>query len=137
MVNLIRSWILYIGSGCVSLIVYLLGGIDLLIETLIVLMLIDYATGLLKGYKNKNISSNRSYQGIGKKMVMLLIVAAATKIDPLIPGIAIRTAVAMFYVATEFLSILENAAILGVPIPTKLKVALEQCRDKQDIKKQG
>jgi len=134
MINTIKSGIIYMGSGCVSLIVYLLGGIDLLIETLVVLMIIDYITGLLKGFKNKNISSSRSYQGIGKKMVMLLIVAAATKIDPLIEGMAVRTVVAMFYVATEFLSILENAVILGIPIPTKLRLALEQCRDKQNEK---
>ena len=134
MVNLIKTWGLYLGSGCLSLIIYLIGGYDILIKTLLVMMVIDYITGIMKGYKNKNINSNIAYRGLRKKVMVLFIVMAASQMDVILQGVGIRTLVLMFYVATEFLSILENAAILGIPIPEKLKVALEQCRDKQDIK---
>jgi toxin secretion/phage lysis holin len=134
MVNLIKTWGLYLGSGCLSLIIYLIGGYDILIKTLLVMMVIDYITGIMKGYKNKNINSNIAYRGLRKKVMVLFIVMAASQMDVILQGVGIRTLVLIFYVATEFLSILENAAILGIPIPEKLKVALEQCRDKQDIK---
>lgn len=134
MVNLIKTWGLYLGSGCLSLIIYLIGGYDILIKTLLVMMVIDYITGIMKGYKNKNINSNIAYRGLRKKVMVLFIVMAASQMDVILQGVGIRTLVLMFYVATEFLSILENAAILGIPIPEKLKVALEQCRDKQEIK---
>ena len=97
-------------------------------------MVIDYITGIMKGYKNKNINSNIAYRGLRKKVMVLFIVMAASQMDVILQGVGIRTLVLIFYVATEFLSILENAAILGIPIPEKLKVALEQCRDKQEIK---
>ena len=135
MVNLIKTWGLYLGSGCLSLIIYLIGGYDILIKTLLVMIVIDYITGIMKGYKNKNINSNIAYRGLRKKVMVLFIVMAASQMDVILQGVGIRTLVLIFYVATEFLSILENAAILGIPIPEKLKVALEQCRDKQDIKK--
>lgn len=135
MVNLIKTWGLYLGSGCLSLIIYLIGGYDILIKTLLVMMVIDYITGIMKGYKNKNINSNIAYRGLRKKVMVLFIVMAASQMDVILQGVGIRTLVLIFYVATEFLSILENAAILGIPIPEKLKVALEQCRDKQDMKK--
>ena len=135
MVNLIKTWGLYLGSGCLSLIIYLIGGYDILIKTLLVMMVIDYITGIMKGYKNKNINSNIAYRGLRKKVMVLFIVMAASQMDVILQGVGIRTLVLIFYVATEFLSILENAAILGIPIPEKLKVALEQCRDKQDVKK--
>lgn len=130
MVNLIKTWGLYLGSGCLSLIIYLIGGYDILIKTLLVMMVIDYITGIMKGYKNKNINSNIAYRGLRKKVMVLFIVMAASQMDVILQGVGIRTLVLIFYVATEFLSILENAAILGIPIPEKLKVALEQCRDK-------
>lgn len=135
MINTIKTGILYVGSGCVSVIVYLLGGIDLLMEAFIVLMVIDCVTEIMKGHKNKNINSNIVYKGLKKKVMVLFIVAGASRVDLILQGVGIRKLVLMFYVTTEFLSILENAVILGVPIPKKLRVALEQYRDKQDTKK--
>lgn len=111
MVNLIKTWGLYLGSGCLSLIIYLIGGYDILIKTLLVMMVIDYITGIMKGYKNKNINSNIAYRGLRKKVMVLFIVMAASQMDVILQGVGIRTLVLIFYVATEFLSILENAAI--------------------------
>ncbi len=98
-------------------------------RALLIMMVLDYITGVLKGYKEKNVNSRRAYKELSKKVVILRIIVAATQMDIILQGVGIRTLVLMFYVATEFLSILENAAIFGVPIPEKLKVTLEQCRD--------
>lgn len=104
-------------------------------RALLIMMVLDYITGVAKGFKRKNVNSNKAYKGLTKKLIIIFIVVAATQMDAILQGVGISTLVLMFYVATEFLSILENAAIFGVPIPEKLKVTLEQCRDKQEVKK--
>lgn len=133
-INLVKIGLAMIWTSWVGVVIYLIGGFDSLFRTLLIMMILDYITGVAKGFKNKNANSNRAYKGLRKKMIVLVIIVAATQMDMILQGMGIRTLVLMFYVATEFLSILENAAILGIPIPEKLKVALEQCRDKQDIK---
>lgn len=133
-INLAKIGLAMIWTSWMSIALYLIGGFDTLIKALLIMMVLDYITGVAKGFKNKNANSNRAYKGLRKKMIVLVIIVAATQMDMILQGMGIRTLVLMFYVATEFLSILENAAILGIPIPEKLKLALEQCRDK-DIKK--
>lgn len=134
-INLAKIGLAMIWTSWLSIAIFLIGGLDNLFRALLIMMALDYITGVLKGFKNKNANSNKAYKGLRKKLIILLIIVAATQMDAILQGIGIRTLVLIFYAATEFLSILENAAILGVPIPEKLKVALEQCRDKQDIKK--
>lgn len=133
-INLAKIGLAMIWTSWMSIILYLIGGFDTLFKALLIMMVLDYITGVAKGFKNQNANSNRAYKGLRKKIVVLVIIVAATQMDMILQGMGIRTLVLMFYVATEFLSILENAAILGVPIPEKLKVALEQCRDKQNEK---
>ena len=133
-INLAKIGLAMIWTSWISLILYLIGGFDILFKALLIMMALDYITGVAKGYKEKNVNSKRAYKGFWKKLVILIIVVAATQMDIILQGVGIRTLVLMFYVATEFLSILENAAILGIPIPEKLKIALEQCRDKQNEK---
>ena len=134
-INLAKIGLAMIWTSWISIFIFLVGGIDNLFRALLIMMALDYITGVAKGYKEKNVNSKRAYKGFWKKLVILIIVVAATQMDIILQGVGIRTLVLMFYVATEFLSILENAAILGIPIPEKLKVALEQCKDKQEIKK--
>ena len=129
-INLAKIGLAMIWTSWISLILYLIGGFDILFKALLIMMVLDYITGVAKGFKNKNANSNRAYKGLRKKMIVLVIIVAATQMDMILQGMGIRTLVLMFYVATEFLSILENAAILGIPIPEKLKVALEQCKNK-------
>lgn len=133
-INLAKIGLAMIWTSWVSLTLYLIGGFDILFRALLIMMVLDYITGVAKGFKNKNANSNRAYKGLRKKLLILVIIVAATQMDMILQGMGIRPLVLMFYVATEFLSILENAAILGIPIPEKLKLALEQCRDK-DVKK--
>lgn len=130
-INLAKMGLAMVWTSWMSIILYLIGGFDTLFKALLIMMVLDYVTGVLKGYKEKNVNSNRAYKGLRKKVVVLVIIVAATQMDAILQGVGIRTLVLMFYTATEFLSILENAAILGIPIPKKLKVALEQCRDKK------
>lgn len=133
-INLTKIELAMIWTSWMSLFVFLVGGVDKLFRTLLIMMAIDFITGVIKGFKNKNANSQRAYKGFWKKLVIILIVAGAAQIDLILQEVGIRTIVLMFYVATEFLSILENAAILGVPIPEKLKLSLEQYRDNQEIK---
>ena len=133
-INLAKIGLAMIWTSWISIFIFLVGGIDNLFRALLIMMALDYITGVAKGYKEKNMNSKRAYKGFWKKFIILVIIVGATQMDIILQGMGIRTLVLMFYVATEFLSILENAAILGIPIPEKLKVALEQCKDKQEIK---
>lgn len=135
MISLAKGYLAMIYTSWISLVIYLIGGFDNLFRALLVMMALDYLTGLIKGYKKKNINSKTAYKGFWKKLIVLFIVVAATQMDMILQEMGIRTLVLMFYVATEFLSIIENAASLGVPIPEKLKGALEQCKDNKESDK--
>lgn len=128
-----KKFIAIVYTSWVGLIAFLIGGFDILVSTLVVLMLIDYITGIICGYKTATLNSKRAYKGIKKKFMVLCILCGATLINRLIPGVGIRDLVGIFYCATELLSIVENAEKCGVPIPKKLKKALEQCRDEKNI----
>lgn len=135
MISLAKSYLAMIYTSWISLTIYLVGGFDTLFRALLIMMALDYLTGLIKGYKKKNINSKTAYKGFWKKLVVLFIVVAATQMDMILQDMGIRALVLIFYVATEFLSIIENAASLGIPIPEKLKSALEQCRDNKKTEK--
>lgn len=111
-----------------GIIVYLLGGWDTLIMTLVCLMCLDYTTGILKGIYNKKLSSKTGRQGIIKKIVTLIVVSLAVALEKLgIP--AMREMVIMFFAVNEGISILENASEMGLPIPDQIKNTLLQIRD--------
>lgn len=112
-----------------SALAWLFGGFDALIGSLVCLMAIDYISGLLVGYKEKTLNSKRGFEGILKKTMILLILASATIVSRVVDYGEIRDIVGIFYCTMEILSVLENGTKLGVPIPNKLKSALEQCRD--------
>lgn len=151
MISLAKGYLAIMYTGWISLIIYLIGGFDILFKALLIMMIIDYITGILKGYRKKNINSKIAYKGFWKKIVALMLVIWATQMDivlhhvggqtlevskqlnSIVQNIGIRTLVLLFYVSTESLSIIENAASLGVPIPEKLKSALEQCRDNKKL----
>lgn len=109
----------------------LLGGMDGLIYTLIVFMVIDYITGIISAITERELSSEIGAKGIVKKVVMLMIVAIANLLDIHIigSGSSLRTMVIFFYLANEGISILENTAIIGLPVPQKLRDVLLQLRE--------
>ena len=104
-----------------------LGGLDGFLYALIVFVAADYITGVLCAIYDKNLSSEVSFKGIAKKVLIFVLVGIGNIIDVSIlkQGSAIRTAVIFFYLSNEGISILENSAHLGLPIPKTLKNVLE------------
>ncbi|EOU2113586.1 holin [Clostridium perfringens] len=131
----------YLKIGIVAtgtLFTWLLGAWDTPLVILIVLMALDYITGITKGYVNKDLSSNIGLKGIARKGVIFTILIVAVMLDRLLNtgNWIFRTLVCYFYIANEGISIIENASELGVPVPSKLKNALIQLKeDKEDHKK--
>lgn len=114
-------------------ITFLFGGWDIALNTLVVLMATDYLTGLAKGYINKDLSSATSLKGLFKKIFILFILIVAVALDRMVgsdEGV-FRTLVCFFYISNEALSIIENAAELGVPVPAQIKNALEQLKNSE------
>ena len=112
-------------------IVYLLGGFDIALQSLIIVMIIDYVTGVSSAIYNKELSSKIGFKGIIKKFCYLLIIALSVVIDNLTgqSGV-IRTLVIYFFVANDGISIIENMAELDIKLPKKLIDALEQIKKK-------
>ena len=119
-------------SSAIGVMIYLIGGADDAILGLLLFMLLDYLTGLMKGYKNKNLNSKVATYGIMKKMAILIIVVMSNRLDIIFhlgyKAINCRFIVICFYIGSEGLSILENATLIGVPVPVKLKRSLNSAR---------
>lgn len=112
---------------------YFLGGCDGLIIALLLFVVIDYITGVMCAVADKKLSSEVGFKGICRKVLIFMLVGIANIIDMQIikSGSVIRTAVIFFYLSNEGLSLIENAAHLGLPVPDKLKAVLEQLHDKE------
>lgn len=112
---------------------YFLGGWDSALQTLLLVMALDYVTGVCKAIKQKKLNSKTGLFGIIKKFGYLVIVALSVVIDHLAGDTgAVRTLVIYFFVANDGLSILENWGAMGLPLPEKLFELLEQLKDKHD-----
>lgn len=107
---------------------WFLGGDDGFLYALIAFVIIDYLTGLINAFILKTVSSEIGFRGICKKVLIFALVGIANLIDIFIlqEGSVLRTAIIFFYLANEGISILENSAKLGLPIPQKLKDVLAQ-----------
>lgn len=120
-----------IASVILTTFVYLVGGFDIAIQSLLIVIVIDYLTGIASAIYNKELSSKIGFKGIIKKICYLLIVALSVVIDNLLgqSGL-IRSLVIYFFVANDGLSIIENMAEMNVKLPQKLIDALEQIKKK-------
>lgn len=118
-------------SVILTTIVYLLGGVDIALQSLLIVIVIDYLTGIASAIYNKELSSKVGFKGIIKKFCYLLIVALSVVIDNLLgqSGL-IRSLVIYFFVANDGLSIIENMAEMNVKLPQKLIDTLEQIKKK-------
>ena len=106
---------------------WFLGGCDSLLYALVAFTTVDYATGILCGIAEKNLSSEIGMRGIIKKVFIFLIVGIAHIIDGVLGnGGIVRTAAIIFFLSNEGLSLVENACRIGLPVPPKLKEALSQ-----------
>lgn len=114
---------------------YFLGGWDCFLYALLAFVVIDYITGIMVAVLEKRLSSEVGFRGIFKKVLIFSLVAVGHIIDSKLiqNGGAIRTAVIFFYLSNEGISILENTAKIGLPIPEKLRDILEQL-NKEDTK---
>lgn len=106
---------------------YFLGNMDGPLMALVVFTVADYITGVMCGITDHNLSSEIGFKGICRKVIIFILVGIANIMDKNIgSGTVLRTAVIFFYLSNEGVSILENAAHLGLPIPEKLKKILAQ-----------
>ena len=113
---------------------YFLGGMDGLLTALLIFMVIDYITGLMVAVTEKKLSSAVGFKGICKKVLIVMLVGVAHVVDMYVVGSgnALRSAVVCFYLSNEGVSMLENAAHLGLPIPEKLKGILAQLHNRDE-----
>ena len=103
-----------------------------MILALLLFVVTDYITGVMCAAVDKKLSSSVGFKGIFRKVLIFMLVGIANIIDFQVikQGSVIRTAVIFFYLSNEGLSLIENAAHLGLPVPEKLKNVLEQLHDK-------
>lgn len=111
---------------------YFLGGCDGLLIALVVFVAVDYITGVMCAIADHKLSSAVGFKGICRKVLIFLLVGIANILDVQVigTGSVLRTAVIFFYISNEGVSLVENAAHLGLPVPDKLKSVLEQLHDR-------
>ena len=133
--NYFKIIIAALGTG----ITWLFGTWDTALIVLVSFMALDYLTGVLRAIVNQEVSSDTGLKGIARKTVILIVLIVAVLLDRLLnTGTWVfRTLICYFYIANEGISLLENCAGLGLPIPDKLKDALVQLKDgeKKDLNK--
>ena len=113
---------------------WLLGGFDGFLYALIAFVVIDYITGVMCAISDKKLSSEVGFKGICRKVLIFVLVGIGNLVDVYVLGEAgvLRTAVIFFYLSNEGVSLLENSAHLGLPIPQKLKSVLEQLHNRNE-----
>lgn len=113
---------------------WFLGGCDGLLYALIAFVAIDYITGVMCAVIDHRLSSEVGFKGIFKKVLIFLLVGTANILDVQVigTGCVLRTAVIFFYISNEGVSLLENAAYLGLPVPEKIKMVLEQLHSRSE-----
>ena len=116
---------------------WFLGGVDGMLIALIVLMALDYISGVMCAIEDKKLSSAVGFKGIMKKCLILMLVGVANILDVNVvgTGAVLRGAVICMYLSNEGLSLLENAAYLGLPVPEKLKEVLSQLHHRDEKEK--
>lgn len=113
---------------------WFLGGFDGFLYALIAFAVIDYITGVMCAISDKKLSSEVGFNGICRKVLIFVLVGIGNMVDVYVLGEAgvLRTAVIFFYLSNEGVSLLENSAHLGLPIPQKLKSVLEQLHNRNE-----
>ena len=113
---------------------YFLGGMDGLLIALLVFVILDYLTGIMRAIADHELSSAVGFKGICRKVLIFALVGVGHVLDTHVVGTgsALRSAVICFYLSNEGVSLLENASHLGLPVPEKLKEILSQLHNRQD-----
>ena len=126
-INYIKGVVVSVGTG----LTWFFGTWDTTLAVLVCFMVLDYVTGLLRAYVNKEVSSDVGLKGIARKAVIFVVLIVAVLLDRLLNtgNWVFRTLICYFYIANESISLLENCSTLGLPIPEKLKEALAQLKE--------
>lgn len=109
----------------------LIGGWDMILEILLIVMTLDYITGVVSAFKQKTVSSNKGYMGLVKKGGIFVIIILAAQMDRMTgnDNHIFRNCTALFFVANDALSVLENVGELGIELPAFLRSALIKLRE--------
>jgi len=128
------NWMQAVFAAIGAFLGWFLGGSDGFLYALIAFVTIDYLTGVMCAIADRKLSSEIGAKGIFKKVLIFVLVGVGHIIDSQVlgDGGAVRTAVIFFYLSNEGISILENAAHIGLPVPEKLKNVLEQLHSRSD-----
>lgn len=119
-------------GGIATFFAFILGGFDYSIQALLIIMIIDYLTGIGKSYVSAKLNSNRGLKGIVKKICMLCLVAVAVILDKVTGNSGlIRIFIIYYLIANEGLSIIENLSEMNIIVPDFLKKKLEQLKNAQ------
>ncbi|MDQ7236516.1 phage holin family protein [Bacillus pacificus] len=129
---LLKTFIATFGAFCG----YFLGGWDATLKVLVIMTVIDYLTGVLAAGVNGTLKSKIGFKGIAKKVMLFLLVAAATQVD-IVMGTknSVREATLFLFIGNELLSLLENAGSMGIKLPSVFMNAIEVLGGKQKEKK--
>ncbi len=113
---------------------WFLGGCDGLLYALLAFVVVDYITGIMCAINDHSLSSEVGVKGICRKVLIFLLVGIGHILDAQVigTGSVLRTAVIFFYISNEGVSLMENAAHLGLPVPEKIKAVLEQLHDRAE-----
>ncbi len=119
-----------IGAAIIGIACQVWGAWDQLMTALVILMALDVVTGFLRAFIQQQLSSKESFRGMAKKVLIFVLLAVAVQVDTL-TGLngTTRHLVAVFYCASEGLSILENSVAAGMPAPEFLRQALKQLNE--------
>lgn len=129
-INAIKLWL----TAFITWIGWLVGGFDTMMITLLLFMVIDYLSGVMCGISNKKLSSEIGFKGIFKKVMIILLVGVSNLLGLALGVEGLRYIIISFYLANEGISIVENASILGLPVPQKVKDVLEQLKNTSNEK---
>lgn len=129
----IESIIKTIGAVVFTALSYLFGGLDKAIGILVLFMVLDYVSAIIKAFYNKTLNSEIGFKGLCKKAVIMIIIIVAVQLDYLISKDThiFRQLTIFYFCSNEGLSILENCSYF-IPIPEKIKTALEQLKEKDN-----
>jgi toxin secretion/phage lysis holin len=129
-------WTSLTGGASITL-AYLLGGLDNLVVAFAIFMACDYITGIMVGFKEKQVNSYRAFRGLAKKVGMITFVIIANQLDIVTgnEGGFLRDTMLWFLIGTEGISIVENIGKLGVKPPEFIIKTLEQLSDKGEDRK--
>lgn len=109
------------------------GGLDLIFKILVLFIILDYATGFMKGVATQTLSSATGWRGLMKKTGILIAVIVAHQMDRVAGTQIVRTAVITFFLANEGISLTENLAVIGVPIPKIMIKTLKAWKDSSEV----